>query len=243
MRGAYIGTSGFQYKSWGGDFYPDDVPQRRWLEYYASQFNSVEINSSFYRLPSAQTFRRWREAVPDGFRYAIKGSRYVTHQLRLRSPEEAVAALFERASELGAKLGVVLWQLPESLSPEPALLERFCEALRGNEVARDVKQAFELRHRDWFQEDTYRLLHRYDFALVTSQSAVWPEVEAKTASWSYWRFHGPEALYGSGYSQEQLERWAARARATSGDLYAYFNNDAGNFAFRNAGQLRDQLAA
>src|SRR6266403_3716429 len=113
MMNIYIGTSGYQYKDWYRDFYPADLPKQRWLEYYASKFNTIEINNSFYRLPDTKTFAKWRDETPDGFVFSIKGSRYITHQLRMREPEGPVGRIFERAAVLGPKLGVVLWQFPE----------------------------------------------------------------------------------------------------------------------------------
>jgi uncharacterized protein YecE (DUF72 family) len=237
---AYVGTSGFQYRGWAGDFYPEGLPQRRWLEHYAQRFNTVEINSTFYRLPGSKTFDSWRERTPDGFVFSLKGSQYITHRERLRSATGSVARFFERASALGPKLGVVLWQFPENFAPGWDRLREFCEILAQHPVAGQVPQAFELRHPDWFTERTYETLHVHDYALVISQSSVWPQVKVTTAGWGYWRFHGPGALYSSGYSDEQLADWAQRIRGqVAGDFYAYFNNDNGNFAPKNAARLRE----
>lgn len=245
MKHIYIGTSGYQYKDWNHDFYPGEIKQKDWLHYYSTQFNSVEINASFYRLPEADTFAKWRDETESDFIFAVKGSRYVTHQKRLRDPEEPIQRLFDRAKELKSKFGVVLWQFAERWPQDQERLERldyFCQQLSKQRVAKNIPQAFELRHQTWFDEKTYAILRHYDYALVVNQSSKWPRVEISTASWSYLRFHGPKALYSSGYSEKQLKDWADKAQQlTETDLFAYFNNDNGNYAPWNAQTLRKHL--
>jgi uncharacterized protein YecE (DUF72 family) len=247
MKNIYVGTSGYQYKGWTDKFYPEDVKKKDWLPYYASRFNTVEINSSFYRLPAASTFAGWRDATPSNFVFTIKGSRFVTHQKRLREPEEPIERLFTAAAELGPKLGCVLWQFVERWPRDDERLGRldyFCRQLSKHKVARNVHQAFELRHPTWFEEPTYDVLRKYDYALVVNQSSKWPEVKISTASWSYFRFHGPKALYASGYSDAQLKAWTKTAReltSKEGDFFAYFNNDVFVDAPKNAETLRDYL--
>lgn len=247
MKHIYVGTSGYQYKGWSQKFYPEDVKKKDWLRYYANNFNSVEINASFYRLPEASTFTNWAEQVPNDFRFAIKGSRYVTHQKRLREPEEPIDRLFNRAQALGPKLGVVLWQFVERWPfDEERLvrLEYFCQQLHKHKMAKTIPQAFELRHPSWFNDQLYDTLRRYDYALVINQSSKWPVVEVQTASWTYARFHGPKALYASGYNDRQLKGWAAKLQdltPQSGTLFAYFNNDVYVDAPKNAISLRNRL--
>jgi uncharacterized protein YecE (DUF72 family) len=227
MKTAFVGTSGYQYKGWTEKFYPAEIKKRDWLPYYASRFNTVEINSSFYRLPEESTFARWRAETPEGFVFAIKGSRYLTHRLRMREPEEPIDRLFGRARALGPKLGVVLWQFVDRFPQRLERLDAFCQALQAHPVAGGVRQAFEFRHQSWFVDSTYEVLRRYDYALVINQSSVWPEVPIATASWVYARFHGPNQLYASGYSDQQLKLWAGRLKSLSqSDVFAYFNNDA-----------------
>jgi uncharacterized protein YecE (DUF72 family) len=242
---AYVGTSGYQYKAWNHDFYPDHVRQKDWLKYYATQFNSVEINASFYRLPAASTFAKWRDEVGSDFVFVIKGSRYVTHQLRLREPEEPIERLFSRTTELGDKLGAVLWQFVERWpcnDERLARLDHFCQCLSRHTLAGKVPQAFELRNKSWFNDQLYGILRKHNYALVVNQSSKWPIVEIATANWSYFRFHGPRELYSSGYSEEQLTDWARRAKKlTTSQLFAYFNNDNGNYAPWNAQDFRNRL--
>lgn len=245
MKHVHVGTSGYQYKGWTEKFYPEEVKKKDWLPYYASRFNSVEINASFYRLPEAKTFAKWRDAVPANFCFAIKGSRYVTHMKRLREPEEPIDRLFSRAAELGDKCGVVLWQFVARWPYSPERLERldyFCRQLGKHKVAKNIPQAFELRHESWFNEDLYKTLRKYDYALVVNQSSKWPVVKVSTASWSYFRFHGPKELYASPYTDAQLKEWAKTAKdLTSGDFFGYFNNDAHVDAPKNAQTLRKLL--
>jgi uncharacterized protein YecE (DUF72 family) len=246
MKQIYVGTSGYQYKGWAEEFYPEHVKKKDWLQYYASQFNSVEINASFYRLPEANTFAKWRGETPAGFVFAIKGSRYVSHRRRLREPEEPVDRLFSRAVELRDKLGVVLWQFVERWPRDNERLERldyFLKTISKHKVAKNIRQAFEFRHPTWFDEQTYEVLRNYEASLVVNQSSKWPVVEASTASWLYARFHGPKELYASAYSNDQLKNWAEKIKnLTNGDVFAYFNNDVHVDAPKNARTLAKYLS-
>lgn len=242
MKKTYIGTSGYQYKDWAENFYPSDIKRADWLGYYAGQFNSVEINSSFYQLPSAKTIAQWRDSVPDDFVFALKGSRYITHLIRLKDPAEHIDKLFRVGAKFGDRLGVVLWQLPASFHEDLDRLGAFCETLAQHKMGKNVPQAIELRHVSWFKPETYALLHKYDMALVVNQSSRWPLVEVSTASWSYFRFHGPKKLYNSSYSKRELADWAAKVKKlTKGNAFAYFNNDNGNYAPKNAETLCQSL--
>lgn len=244
MPNIFVGTSGFSYKGWSKIFYPEDLPQRRQLEYYAARYNSVEINNTFYRLPNKSTYAAWRERTPDNFCFAIKGSRYITQTRQLTDTAEAVGNYFERAEALGGKLGVVLWQLPPHLRADQDKLERFCRVLAANEVAKSVRHAAEFRHQSWFTPETYALLRRYNLALVIAHSERWPSAEEVTADFVYLRFHGAPKLYTSNYSDDELKGWADKARrwADGKDLYAYFNNDVDGHAVKNAQTLSKFLS-
>ena len=241
----YIGTSGWNYRDWGdGFFYPPGLNQREWLGYYARHFVTVEVNNTFYRLPSREVFVKWRDSVPDGFRFVIKANRFITHVKRLKEPESAVKNFLMNAEGLGEKLGPVLFQLPPSWRVNLERLEAFFAYLKSQTIMPDVKVVLELRNASWAEEKTYALLRVYNVALCF---ADWPDLtleEPVTADFVYLRRHGPRELYGSGYSQRELRRDGERIRvwATEGkDVYAYFNNDVGGFAVRDAVTLLEMM--
>ncbi|MGQ9712494.1 MAG: DUF72 domain-containing protein [Desulfotomaculales bacterium] len=241
MPGIYIGTSGYNYPHWRGRFYPAGVPSRRWLEHYATCFNTVELNVTFYRLPEAKTFAAWRARTPAGFVVALKGSRLVTHLKRLENVDEALANFFAAAGGLKEKLGVVLWQLPPGLQADAPRLAVFCQLLQADTVARHVRHAFEFRHASWFVPEVYAILRGHNFALCIADAPRWPSGDEVTAGFVYLRFHGGTKLYASRYTPEELASWARRIAAwvrEGRDIYAYFNNDAEGHAVANAGELR-----
>src|SRR5918992_5961654 len=155
-----IGCSGWQYKHWKGDFYPSDLPQRGWLEYYARHFDTVEVNNSFYRLPPEGVFDSWRARTPAAFLFAVKASRFLTHMKKLNDPEEPVERLFSRATELRRKLGPVLYQLPKQMPRNLDRLAAFLEILPTR-----VKHAIEFREPSWYDDEVMRLLRRHNVAL------------------------------------------------------------------------------
>ncbi len=235
-----VGTSGYNYYHWRGKFYPEGLPSRNWLEHYASVFNTVELNVTFYRLPRPTTFARWYSCTPREFTFALKGNRAVTHTRRLRDAAAPVASFFERARELKEKLSVVLWQLPPSLKADLALLQEFCALLREVPGELAPRHAFEFRHPSWFCPEVYALLEKNNFALCIADAPRWPTARLATADFVYIRFHGSEKLYASSYTRQQLEDWAAqisRWLAEGRDVYAYFNNDAEGHAVANAREL------
>ena len=236
----HVGTSGWTYKHWRGVFYPEDVPQRRWLEHYQQHFSTVELNATFYRLPQEQTFRRWAERSPDGFRFAVKGSRFITHMKRLRDAEDAALTFLSRARLLGGHLGPVLWQLPPSLERDIGLLREFVRLLPD-----DLTHAFEFRHRSWFADETYELLRERDCAFCTYHMRSDETPVLATADCAYVRFHGTESSYGGGYSDEAIRVWAQRIGDFldgGREVWAYFNNDAGGHAVADARRLRAAVA-
>lgn len=218
-----VGTSGWSYDHWRGGFYPQHVPAAGRLAYYAAHFDTVELNATFYGLPAATTVRGWHEATPDGFVFAVKGSRYVTHMRKLSGAAEPVERFFERIRPLGAKLGPVLWQLPPFLERDLELLEGFLATLPG-----DVRHAIEFRHESWLEPETYALLARHGVAVVHVSGDMLRTDLTPTAGFIYARFHGTTRYHGA-YSPAQLGPWAAffgdQVRAGR-DCYAYFNNDA-----------------
>lgn len=236
----FVGTSGWMYRDWRGRFYPEKLPQRRWLEYYAEHFDTVELNNAFYRLPAHETFVGWRERLPCGFAVALKASRFLTHIKRLREPAEPVQRLLDHARGLGSRLGPVLLQLPPTLQID---IERLNECLSRFPV--DVRVAVEPRHETWWTDDTRRVLEQYDAALCwtdnrgSPSSPVW-----RTASWGYLRFHEGRASPWPRYGRRSLATWADRVAThylRSDDVYAYFNNDPGGAALEDSGVFAEAL--
>jgi uncharacterized protein YecE (DUF72 family) len=228
-----IGTSGYQYDDWRGLFYPEDLPKSAWFAYYAQRFDAVELNATFYRLPEAATFERWREAAPKGFCYALKFSRYGTHLKRLKEPADTIGLFIERARLLGPSLGPILVQLPPRWHVDPDRLDAFLEA-----APKRYRWAVELRDPSWLCEDVYALLRKHGAALCV-HDLIERHPRVRTADWVYLRFHGDE--YTGSYSPQALSAAARRIRvhlADGHDVYAFFNNDIGGHAVRNAADLR-----
>ena len=228
-----IGTSGWQYDSWRGRFYPEDLPQSRWLEYYARSFRTVEVNNTFYRLPAPPTFTSWAQRTPDDFVLTVKASRYLTHVKRLRDPEEPVRRLMDAAAGLHGKLGVVLVQLPPDL---PARFDDLDRTLRS--FPERVRVAVEARHQSWFTDEFRNVLERHDAAMCLADRRSRPVTPLwRTASWGYLRLHEGRSVVGPCYGRTALSSWAGRLAGLFGsgdDVYVYFNNDALGCAVRDA---------
>jgi uncharacterized protein YecE (DUF72 family) len=233
-----VGCSGWQYKHWRGDFYPADLPQSRWLEYYAERFDTVEINNSFYRLPEPGTFLSWRERAPREFVYAVKASRFLTHMKKLKDPVDPLKMFFSRARTLGRALGPVLYQLPPRW---PVNLERLTTFLAA--LPKRIGHTIEFREPSWYNDQVFALLERYRVALCLHDMKGSASGRLAIGPFVYVRFHGTERYSGS-YSDERLEEWAEwmadRARAGV-CVYAYFNNDVGGHAPRDAVRLREMI--
>jgi uncharacterized protein YecE (DUF72 family) len=237
--GIHIGTSGWSYKGWKGLFYPQGLPSTKWLRHYTGFFNSTEINGSFYRLPTVETIRKWSETVPPDFLFCPKMSRYLTHMKKLREPEEPLERFFTVFEVLKAQMGPVLVQLPSMLKFEYTIAEQFYRLLKFN--YHPYTFVMEVRHPGWLAEDSLTLMTQYDIGLVISQSGnVFPYSEMITAKTIYVRFHGPEALYASSYSDEMLQAFAGKFRKWVADghqVWAYFNNDIHGYAPVDAQRL------
>lgn len=236
MRGKVeIGTSGWVYDHWRGLFYPSDLPQREWFAYYAERFRTVEINNTFYQLPSRDTFQAWEKQAPEGFRYAVKANRYITHMKKLKDPEEAVDNFLSRARLLGEHLGPILWQLPPNWYADPERLANFAKLLPD-----DLDHAFEFREGDWFQDEIRDILEENGLSFVIFSL---PELECPqwiTADPVYLRFHGAHGKYQGRYGREGLEPWAKRIQGWAAEghsVNAYFNNDVFGYAIQDANAL------
>jgi uncharacterized protein YecE (DUF72 family) len=235
---ARIGCSGWQYKHWRGDFYPVKLAQHRWLEYYAARFNTVEINSTFYRLPEASAFSKWQRQAPPGFVYAVKASRFLTHMKKLKDPEEPVDRFLQRARKLRAGLGPVLFQLPPRW---PVNLERLATFLRT--LPPRHRYVIEFRDPTWYSDEVNALLERHGVARCLHDMEGSASGKTAVGPFVYVRFHGVEKYSGS-YADRILDDWAdwlaARIRAGV-PVYGYFNNDTGGHAPRDAARLRARI--
>jgi len=235
-----IGTSGWHYEHWRDKFYPEKLAKAKWLEFYAGHFDAVELNNSFYRLPSEDAFANWRDSSPANFTFAVKVSRFITHIKRLKDAGEAVEKFISRAAILGDKLGPLLYQLPPNMHRNDEVLESFLSTL-----PRGMKHVFEFRHQSWLEEGVLQILHKYKvgFCVFDMPSISCPLIA--TADFAYIRFHGSAGLYSSCYSDEELASWAKRLANLARNLkaiYIYFNNDIEGFAVRNAMTLRNYLS-
>jgi uncharacterized protein YecE (DUF72 family) len=231
-----VGTSGWQYRDWRGTVYPPKLPARKWLYHLARQLPTIELNSTFYRLPERSAFESWAAQVPDGFVFAVKASRYLTHVRRLREPEEPVARLLERADGLGPSCGPFLVQLPPDLRVDADALERTLTAFGP---ARRV--AVEVRHPSWHTDDVRRVLERHQSACCWADRRGRLPPRWRTADWGYIRLHEGRSSPAPSYGRAALASMAAEAAARFGpdeDVYVYFNNDRGGAAVGNARQLR-----
>jgi uncharacterized protein YecE (DUF72 family) len=237
-----VGCSGWNYPHWRELIYPKGLPARRWLAYYADLFDTVEVNNTFYRLPRRESVAAWVEESPADFLFSVKASRFLTHMKRLTDMGQGVRRFYERIDPLvrSAKMGPVLWQLPESFRRDQ---ERLASALARLPAG---QHCFEFRHPSWFRDETYSLLRKHGVALVIGDHPERPfQSHELTVDWTFVRFHYGSRGRGGNYSERELEEWAERiagwrARA---DVYAYFNNDWNGYAVRNALLLRTMIGS
>jgi uncharacterized protein YecE (DUF72 family) len=243
MARVFVGTSGWTYPDWRGVFYPDDLPARQYLEFYAREFGTAEVNYSFYHLPKPETYAKWAAQVPEKFLFAVKASRLITHTKRLRAVTEAWRTFIDNALALGPHLGPILLQFPPSFACDgkrlAAFLDKAQDAAPGDPPLRLV---FEFRHESWFTPEVARLLKRSNAALCIADSPSYPRRDVLTADFAYLRFHGRTELFASSYSRDELavEAKAIRRYRRDGfDVFVYFNNTAGGHAIRNTRTLQE----
>jgi len=233
---ALVGCSGWQYKHWRGDFYPADLPLSQWFDYYARRFDTVEINNTFYRLPERATFAAWRRRAPAHFIFSVKASRFLTHMKKLKDPEEPLHRLFTRMRALGTHLGPVLYQLPPGWKPD---VERFALFLAA--LPHDAQHVVEFRERSWYAPEIRALMERRHVSMCLHDMPGSATERGRVGPIVYVRFHGATSKYGGGYPAERLRGWAEwlnAQRDAGSDVYAYFNNDVGGHAPRDAVALR-----
>ncbi len=240
MKPLWIGCSGWNYADWRGDFYPKGMPPSRWLEHYATVFDTVEVNSTFYRLASRDAVARWVEQTPPGFLFTLKASRYLTHIKRLTDLGQGIERFYERIEPLAGtpKMGPVLWQLPENFHRDDERLASALDALPAG------RHTFEFRHESWFTEDVYALLRERGVALTIGDM---PKRDFQshefTTDWTFIRFHYGRRGRRGNYSVTELEEWAQRIEGwrRAVEVLAYFNNDWEEFAVKNGVWLRRRL--
>jgi uncharacterized protein YecE (DUF72 family) len=237
----HIGTSGWQYRHWRGNFYPDKLPMRLWLEHYTKYFDTVELNTTFYRLPPPTSVERWQDSTPDNFCFAAKGSRFLTHMKKLKNAEVGIGRFFEHIEPLGGKLGPIVFQTPPFWTVDVDRLQEFLVALPS-----EHRYAFEFRNPTWHAEAVYDLLRRHKAAFCIFEIAGAHSPLEVTADLVYVRLHGPGKAYQGLYSNEVLSEWATRIRAwrkARRSVYFYFDNDEAGYAAQNALTLKGLLRA
>lgn len=237
----YIGTSGWHYPHWIGPFYPPGMPTKEFLSYYAQHLTTVEINNTFYHLPTVSTLENWLEQTPKDFLFSCKSSRFITHMKKLKDPKPSIKRFFETVNILKEKLGPILFQLPPHWKINASRLEEFLKAL-----PKDFSYAFEFRDESWFDERIYHLLTANNAAFCLYNLAGKWSPEIVTANFAYIRLHGPQGPYQGQYDRPMIRTWANKCQkwAQSGkDVYCYFDNDENGYAPINALALQRKVQA
>lgn len=236
LKNIYIGTSGWSYKHWKNVFYPADIRPVEYLHYLAAEFNTTEINTSFYRLPKPETIQHWMDSVPLSFRFCPKMSRYLTQMKKLNDPEEPLGRFFRLFEPMKKILGPVLLQLPPNLSFHPEKTESLFRILK--EKYRGYKIAVEIRHESWLEGPVINMFKRFHITWVIAHSGRrFPMAENVTAKDIYIRFHGPDGSYATSYTKEELEEYADKCITWSvrgHRIWIFFNNDIHGYAIENA---------
>jgi uncharacterized protein YecE (DUF72 family) len=235
----HFGTSGWHYDHWRHRFYPRGLAKAKWLEFYTTHFTTVELNNSFYRLPSEAAFAAWRDSSPASFAFAVKVSRFITHIKRLKNTQEAIETFISRTRILEGKLGPLLYQLPPNMHRDDDRLDLFLSTL-----PQGMKYVVEFRHPSWLEDKVFEILHKRNVGLCVFDMPSLSCPLVANADFAYIRFHGSTGLYSSCYSDEELASWAKKLADLSTNLkamYIYFNNDFKAFAVKNAVTLRGYL--
>jgi uncharacterized protein YecE (DUF72 family) len=238
-RKIHIGTSGWNYNHWKSVFYPSDLSSNKWLSFYADIFDTVEINNTFYQLPSANTIKKWRDTVQKDFLFTVKASRYITHMKKLKEPREALKGFFKNVEILGDKLGPILFQLPPHWKINRDRLDSFLELL-----SRDFRYTFEFRNSSWWDESIYESLRKHNaaFCIYELEGTISPK--QVTADFIYIRLHGPEGAYQGSYDTKILSGWAGAFSAwtkNKKEVFCYFDNDQNGYAAGNARELKEMV--
>ncbi len=235
----YIGTSGWSYKHWKDKFYPEDIKQKDWLNYYTKKFDTVELNGSFYHLPKKETFRNWKEVTPDNFIFSVKASRFITHNKKLKDPKEPVRNFYESANRLGKKIGITLFQLPPNLNYNHDKLKHFVKIL-----PKTKRYTIEFRNQTWWNDDAFSILKKNNIAFCIFELGDVQSPKMITADFVYIRLHGPDGKYKGNYNKVLLSKWKKdiqKWNKEGKDVYCYFDNDEKAYAPNNALKLISML--
>jgi len=238
-KSIHIGTSGWNYKHWKGSFYPEDLSSGQWLDFYAKQLHTVEINNTFYRLPEKKILAKWRDTVSPQFIFAVKVSRYITHMKKLKDPEQGLENFLPRINVLGDKLGPILFQLPPHWHFNLERLKSFLQAL-----PREFRYTFEFRDSTWWRKEVYDTLKKHGAAFCIFELAEQLSPKQVTADFVYVRLHGPENAYQGKYDSQELAGWAGAFSSwekQGKQIYCYFDNDEKGYAAQNALTLQDMF--
>ncbi len=233
----HIGTSGWQYKEWKGQFYPESINNEKMLEKYHESFSTVEVNNSFYQLPAEDTLNNWSEQTDDDFIFAMKANRYITHMKKLNEPQEALEKMFDRFDVIDPKIGVILFQLPPNWNSDPDRLKKFCDLL-----SEKYRYSFEFRNDTWYNDDIYEILNTYNCALCINDIDGKLSPMKFTTDFTYIRLHGPNERYKGSYSNEQLSNWKENIENSlkeTNEIFCFFNNDTNAHAPHNAEKLKN----
>jgi len=239
LENVHVGTSGWHYKCWVGPFYPEDMPGKDYLTYYSQHFHTVEINNSFYQLPTVETLASWRKTVPEGFKFSVKASGYITHMKKLKDPKEPLNAFLKRVDVLGDKLGPILFQLPPRWRFNADRLYDFLEILPSG-----YRYAFEFRDTSWMNPQAYEAMKMFGAAFVIYDLAGYSSPKEVTAEFIYIRLHGPEGAYKGSYSVSKLSGWAGAFSTwvdKGSEVFCYFDNDHEGYAAQNALKLNEMI--
>jgi uncharacterized protein YecE (DUF72 family) len=235
----HVGTSGWSYKHWQGTFYPENIKPKDQFEYYQQIFDTVELNSSFYHLPSGETFLNWKRKSPENFIFSIKASRYITHMKKLDADKQTVTQFFLHADKLGKKQGPVLFQLPPKWNVNIERLHYFIKELPARH-----RYTFEFRNQSWYVKEIFELLQQYGCAFCIYELAGHLSPLKVTADFVYIRLHGPGAKYQGSYTTAQLKKWAIKCKEwqqAGKDVYIYFDNDQDGYAAFNAKKIKELI--
>ena len=233
----HLGTSGWYYQDWIELFYPNNLAKKDWLIYYATQFDTVEVNASFYRLPSENMINGWKKRTSHDFLFTFKGSQFITHKKKLHDIDDYLVKFFNRIKIIKEKIGVVLWQLPPQMKRNITQLEDFL-----NRIDPDVRHCIEFRHKSWFEKDVYTILDKYNVAFCIISAPNLPFTIQITSDFAYFRMHGINDWYKHDYSRKELNTLATEIkRLKEKDIFVYFNNDFQGFAPKNCRELKELL--
>lgn len=236
----YIGTSGWSYEHWIGNFYPKELERAKWLEFYSENFNTVELNMSYYRIPFPNMIKGWYKKIPENFKFTFKASRFITHVKKLKNINKVLKKFYKLTEMMEEKLGCILFQLPPSFKKNQDTLERLKNFLK--KLDKTKRNIIEFRHESWWDEEVYKLMKRHGAGFCVVSGLDMPSKIIVTSKTAYLRFHGPESAYSSKYSDNELKLWARKIRNIKAkEIYAYFNNDTRGYAVKNAKKLKEFL--